>query len=293
MKTPIELSIIIVNYNSQELLDANLNSIYAWSDRDNFEVIVVDNFSWDNSCKIVKEKYPQVKLISNNRNWGFGKANNIGVSQALGKYILLINPDTIARCNLVEESLKFFAQYPDNRNAFGGMLIDLNGKEQRGSRRSFPTLLNAFLHFSKLSTVFNYKKLYDLSGNPITMHPVECVSGACIGLPKTMYESIGGFDEKFFLHFEDIDLCKRIWEKGYRLWFYPNLTLMHVKGGSSNISREVKLKVNKWFLESLAIYLWKWNKIDAIIFSPILLILRLVSWFKNWQNSQINKKQTI
>ena len=281
----IKLSVIIVSYNNSKLLFNCLQRLYSvtQSKTSESEVIVIDNCSSDDSVKVVQQNFPQVVLIPNLVNLGFGKANNVAVSQARGKYILLINPDTVADCDLVYESLQFFSKYPDHKSAFGGILINSDGKEQRGSRRSFPTFANAFLYFTKLSKLIKLKKTYDLSGLPIETHEVECVSGACISMPKAMYEEIDGFDERFFLHFEDIDLCKRILQAGYKLWFYPEVRLLHIKGGSSQSSSESQIKVNQWFLDSLGKYLWKWNKLGAVIFSPALKMLQLAAWIKRLQ----------
>lgn len=279
----LKISIILVNFNSQELLLKCIKSLSASFEKSNdcFEVIVVDNDSSDDSCKMIRHNFPNVVLIQNDVNLGFGKANNLAVRQAKGEYILLLNPDTVVDGNILDKSLKFFSEHSDHKSAFGGILLNPDGSEQRGSRRSFPNLLNVFLHFTKLYKIVKYQKSYELSWLPVETHPVDCVSGACIGMPKAMYEDLGGFDEQFFLHFEDIDLCKRIWQAGYKLWFYPQVKVFHVKGGSSNTSETIKIKVNKWFLDSLGKYLWKWDKPSAIIFSPILVALKLVAWIKS------------
>lgn len=284
----IKISIILVSYNAKFLLDQCLQSIYTKSQNfpNPFEIIVVDNCSQDGSPEFLKHSYPEITLIENKENLGFGRANNQAVNAAQGEYLLLINSDTIADCNLVEEALKFFEQHTDNKSAFGGLLINPDGSEQRGCRRSFPTLTNSLLHFTKIYKIITYKRAYDLSGRQIETHELECVSGACIGMPKAMYQELGGFDEIFFLHFEDIDLCKRIWQSGYKLWFYPNLRLIHHKGGSSNSSQEIKINVNKWFLESLAKYLWKWDKPSAVLFSPILGFLMVLGWFQALQTTK-------
>ncbi|MDJ0696544.1 glycosyltransferase family 2 protein [Mastigocoleus sp. MO_188.B34] len=280
-----KISVIIVNYNAKPLLQRCIESLYPNSkqQRNLSEIIVVDNDSQDGSPELLRQQYPEIKLIDNQENLGFGKANNQGVREAIGEYILLINPDTVADGNILDQTLKFFEQHPDNKSAFGGILLNPDGSQQRGSRRSFPTFLNALLHFTKLDKTFNYKKAYDLSWLPVETHEVECVSGACIGIPKVMYEKLKGFDERFFLHFEDIDLCKKIQQAGYKLWFYPEVRLFHEKGGSSNGSQPIKIKVNKWFLDSLGKYLWKWDKPSAIIFSPILGYLKFLAWFKTLQ----------
>lgn len=279
----VKISVILVSFNSQQFLSKSLGSLYSNSGELDkyFEVIVVDNCSSDNSCEMVSQNFPQTILIQNSVNLGFGAANNVGVSYATGEYILLLNPDTVADGNILSEMLNFFEQHCDLRSAFGGMLLNSDGSEQRGSRRSFPTPLNALLHFTKIYKSSQYKKAYDLSWLPINTHKVECVSGACIGMPKAMYEALGGFDERFFLHFEDIDLCKRIWQAGYQLWFYPKIRLFHIKGGSSTTSTQIKIKVNKWFVDSLGKYLWKWHKASAIIFSPILVTLKLITLMKS------------
>lgn len=281
----IKISIIIVNFNTKEFLLKALESLYSRSNliNKNAEIIVVNNGSHDDSCQIIKQYFPEVVLINNLKNLGFGVANNLGVSYAKGECILLINPDTEADCDIIKETLNFFEQYPDYKSAFGGLLLNHDGSEQRGARRSFPNFLNAFLYFTKLYKIFRYKSAYDLSWLPTEPHIVECVSGGCIGMPKEMYQRLGGFDERFFLHFEDIDLCKRIWQAGYSLWFYPKVRLFHTKGGSSNSSRPTKIMVNKWFVDSLDKYLWKWNKPSAIIFSPILRFLKLLAWIKTLQ----------
>lgn len=277
------ISIIFVSFNSQKTLPNCLTELYRHSkgSDNSFEVIVVDNNSQDGTGDALAQAFPQVILLQNSKNLGFGAANNQGVKRARGEYILLLNPDTLADCDLVCETIKFFDLHPDNKNAFGGLLLNLDGSEQRGSRRSFPTLLNAFLHFTKAYKLIKYRRAYDLSWLPIEPHEVECVSGACIGMPKAMYESLGGFDERFFLHFEDIDICKRIWQAGYKLWYYPKVRVFHSKGGSSKSSKEIIIKVNNWFLDSLGKYLWKWDKLSAILFCPILTCLKMVGWMKS------------
>lgn len=279
----IRLSFVIVSYNCKLKLLKCLENLYSQlgETKNICEIIVFDNNSSDDTCIKVRHNFSDVLLIENPVNLGFGRANNLAVRQAKGTHILLINPDTVVDGNILAETLSFFSHHPDNKNAFGGMLLNADGTEQRGSRRSFPTLINTFLHFTKLYKIVKYKKSYDLSWLPVETHQVQCVSGACIGMPKAMYEELGGFDEQFFLHFEDIDLCKRIWQAGYKLWFYPQVRVFHVKGGSSNTSETIKTKVNKWFLDSLGKYLWKWDKPSAIIFSPILVALKLVAWIKS------------
>lgn len=278
----VKVSILLVSFNSEKLLSKCLTSLYSSFARgdDFFEVIVVDNCSSDNTCKMVISDFPQTILVQNSVNLGFGAANNIGFKYATGDYILLLNPDTVVDGNILDAMLTFFAKHSDKKSAFGGILLNSDGSEQRGSRRSFPAFLNVVLHFTRLYKIFKYKKSYDLSWLPVETHQVDCVSGACIAMPKSMYEDLGGFDAQFFLHFEDIDLCKRIWQAGYELWFYPKVRLFHVKGGSSNTSEQIKTKVNKWFLDSLGKYLWKWDKLSAIIFTPILGALKLVAWIK-------------
>ena len=289
MNTSCLLSIIIVSYNGESVLKKCLTSLDQDSDKRNLmvEIIVVDNDSSDGSVQMIEQNFPRVILIKNSNNVGFGVANNIASKKASGEYLLFLNPDTVSNCDIVEETLSFFRKHPDDKSAFGGMLIDSDGKEQRGCRRSFPTVLNAFLHFTKLTKIIKYQKAYDLSGLTMETHKVECVSGACIGIPKVMYQELGGFDERFFLHFEDIDLCKRIWEAGYTLWFYPRVKVMHIKGVSSNSSQKSRVKVNQWFLESLLKYLWKWDKIGGILFIPLFVVLRLVSSARNWSVNEI------
>lgn len=146
-----KISIILVNFNSQKLLSNCLNSLYSngGENEHSFEVIVIDNNSSDDSCEMVRQNLPNVGLIQNDVNLGFGKANNLAVRQAKGEYILLLNPDTVVDGNILDETFKFFSEHSDHKSAFGGILLNPDGTEQRGSQRSFPNWSSRLYEISK------------------------------------------------------------------------------------------------------------------------------------------------
>ena len=193
----MDLSIIIVNYNVKEFLQNLIHSIEKASTNLTKEIIIIDNASDDGSVEFIKEKFPQIKLIANQTNLGFGKANNIGLKQAAGKYILLINPDTLVAEDTFEKMIQFF-ESNKNVGLAGCKILNPDGTLQLACRRSFPGPWTSFTKVTGLSTLFPKSKIfarYNLTYLDETKsYEVDAISGSFMMMRKEVYEKVGGFD---------------------------------------------------------------------------------------------------
>lgn len=234
-----QISIVIVNYNVQYFLDQCLDSVRKASTNVSSEVFVVDNCSIDGSIEMVKEKYPEVKLIENKDNVGFSKANNQAMRIAQGKYILLLNPDTVVSEDTFERVIEFM----DNHDEAGGLgihMIDGKGKFLPESKRGLPTPIVAFYKIFGLSNLFPKSKRfgqYHLGHlSKEENHEIDILSGAFMLMRKTALEKVGLLDEDFFMYGEDIDLSYRIQLGGYKNYYFAESSIIHYKGESTKKS---------------------------------------------------------
>ncbi|MBI3952753.1 MAG: glycosyltransferase family 2 protein [Candidatus Doudnabacteria bacterium] len=258
----MDLSVVIVNYNTKDLLKKCLKSVFASHTSFSFEVLVSDNGSKDGSVLMIKEEFPEVKLIENNANLGFSKGNNVALRQAQGKYCLLLNSDTEIRQNTLEVSIKYMNLHQDV-GAMGCRVLLPNGELDKACRRKFPNPANAFLR------LFGLKKFSDYNINtPIDQEvEVDAVMGAFMLVRKSVIDRIGLLDEEYFMYGEDLDWCWRIKEAGYKIVYYPQAEITHFKYGSSQLIpfRTIRLahdamkifyhrhyaKENNWFFNQL------------------------------------------
>jgi len=231
-----DISIIIVNYNVQALLEQTLISVKKSIAKLNVEVIVVDNHSVDGSCNMVKKKFSDVLLIENKDNVGFSKANNQGINLSIGKYVLLLNPDTV----LAEDTLTKTFNYMESDEKVGALgvrMIDGSGVFLPESKRGLPTPAVAFYKMSGLARLFKKSKIfgkYHLSYlSEFETHEVDVLSGAFMMLRKSVLDEVGLLDENFFMYGEDIDLSYRIQKGGYRNIYFSDTTIIHYKGEST------------------------------------------------------------
>ncbi len=200
------------------------------------EVIVVDNASVDGTLPMLKEKFPEVTLISNKENVGFSKACNQGIAMATGRYVLLLNPDTLIEETTLVKSLGFMDKHPD-AGALGVKMIDGKGNYLPESKRALPTPAVAFYKIFGLSSLFPHSPTFNryylghLDENET--HSVDVLTGAFMMLRKEVLDKIGGLDEDYFMYGEDIDLSYRITQAGYRNYYYPETTIVHYKGEST------------------------------------------------------------
>jgi len=230
----LNLSIIIVNYNGKEFLRKCLKSVYAETSDLDFEVFVVDNNSQDSDSEMIKKLFPRVHLIQNSENVGFAKANNQAILKSRGRYILLLNPDTVALPNAITNLVEFMETYPD-AEAVGCKLLNLDGSIQY-SIRNFPSL------FSQLSECFFLHRIFPRNGlfgevvsderHYETAQAVDWVCGAVLMLGRETIDRIGMLDENFFLYSEEKDWCYRVWRAGGKVYYCPGAQFIHYQGES-------------------------------------------------------------
>ncbi|MDR1679291.1 MAG: glycosyltransferase family 2 protein [Prevotellaceae bacterium] len=228
------LSVIIVNYNVKRLLADCLRSVLASSIIARCEVIVIDNNSSDGSVEELAPLFPAVRFVANSENLGFAKANNLGIMQARGKYILLLNPDTVVGSELFSTVCSFMDNNPD-AGAVGVRMIDGTGAFLPESKRGFPTPWVSFCKMLGLGKLFPNSRLFGRYHlrylNEYQTHKVDVLAGACMFLRRELLDKTGGLDEAFFMYGEDIDLSYRIRQAGYENYYLPE-TIVHYKGQS-------------------------------------------------------------
>lgn len=237
MLKTIDLSIIIVSYNCKEYLKNCLRSVLKEVLKLSHEVIVVDNASTDATVEMLKKEFPYIILINNSINVGFSKANNQAVRQSKGKYILLLNPDTIVLGGAIERVVDFMENTKDS-GAVGCKILNPDGSIQLGCVRSFPTISTKLFEqfylwklFSKsklfgkhLMTYFNYKEVIE----------VDMLSGSFMLLRAKTLNEVGLFDENSFLYCDDIDICYRIKKAGWKIFYIPYAEIIHYGGRSTS-----------------------------------------------------------
>lgn len=231
----MKLSIIIVSWNVREDLLTCLHSIEENKPSHTFEVIIIDNASTDGTVEAVTKDFPEVITIVNSENRGFAAANNQGIGKSLGQYLLLLNPDTIVHSHSLDILIKFM-EYNNDVGACGPKLLNNNGTTQPSARR-FPTFRGAlyrytvfrFLHIFKSE----YKKWLMKDFKHDKQMDVDQVMGAALMVRRSVIDKVGGMDESFFMYYEEVDLCYRIKQAGWRIIFIPEAVIIHSGGRST------------------------------------------------------------
>lgn len=238
MKTVVA---IVVNYNAGAWLERSVSALLA--SRYPVQVYVVDNASVDNSLALVREKFADsanLHLVENKENLGFSAANNIVLNSASADYYVLINPDCIVETGTIGYMVESMDQDPQAGLA-GTRILNEDGSAQKTSRRRFPTPENTFVKTLGLGRWFGEREKYanydfgDQDDNGQKQY-VEAISGAFMVVSQDALKQVGGLDEGYFMHCEDLDWCKRFWLHGHKVAFYPGSSVVHGKGGSSQSS---------------------------------------------------------
>lgn len=279
-----DLSIIIVNYNTKALLKQCLESIF------NYKVIVVDNGSGDGSAEMVKKDFSKVKLIVNKKNLGFAKANNQALQQAQSEYVLFLNSDTIVPKETIPKLLSYLEKHPEV-GVVTPKLELRSGEIDPDCHRGFPQPWAAFCYFSGLEKLFPKSKFFgqyhQTWKNLNVVHEIDSCCGAFMLARKKILDEVGGFDESYFFYGEDLDLCYRIKQKGWKIIYYPKAKAIHYKGVSSGLRKETrdvskvdkktKVKVAKASVEAMEIFYDKFykNKYPLLITLFVKLGIRL------------------
>ncbi|MBQ8098192.1 MAG: glycosyltransferase family 2 protein [Bacteroidaceae bacterium] len=236
----MKLSVIIVSYNVKHYLEQCLRSVFRSASGIDLEVFVVDNDSHDATPQYLHEQfspelYPQLHVIANHVNVGYGKANNQALGESRGDYVLFLNPDTLLSDSCLPECLRFMEQHPE-AGAVGVRMLRPDGSFAPESRRGLPTPFTAFCKFSGLSRLLPRSRVFGryymsyLDASEVC--PIDVVSGAFMMVPRAVLSEVGGFDEDFFMYGEDIDLSYRILKSGRQNYYLP-LPILHYKGEST------------------------------------------------------------
>ena len=235
------LSVVIVSYNVKFFLEQCLSSLKKAVEGitlpgGSAEVFIVDNASSDGSPDFLEPLFPVFHFIRNKENFGFAKANNQVLSLCTGEFVLFLNPDTILAENVLDICISFSRDHPD-AGALGVRMVDGAGRFLKESKRGFPGSAASFFKMSGLARLFPRSKIFSAyymghlqESSP---HAVDILSGAFMMVKKTVLDQIGGFDERFFMYAEDIDLSYRICKAGFRNYYLPETTIIHFKGEST------------------------------------------------------------
>lgn len=281
----MQLSIIILNYNVRYFLELCVFSVQKAIENINAEIIVIDNKSSDDSCAMMKTRFPNVKLIENKENLGFPKGNNIGVAQAKGKYICILNPDTVVAEDTFTKILAF-AEKQNNLGIVGCKLIDGTGNFLPESKRGVPT---PFVAFTKIFGLYHFSNYF---GKYYAQHltenqtgKVDILVGAFMILKRELYQEIGGFDQNCFMYSDDIDLSYMVLQKGKSNFYFHETTVIHYKG-ESTIKDETYMKR---FQEAMNFFYKKHFKVTFFFSSFMKIGIVFFSFIKMFQGKQSSK----
>lgn len=292
----MDLSVIVVSYNTRQLLDDCLRSLYAAAPPPGgLEVIVVDNASADGSPAMVAANYPQAVLLAGDENRGYAAANNRGSAVAQGDYLLYLNSDTVVSERALAEPLAYLRANP-RVGALTVRLVYPNGQRDPDNHRGFPTPWNALCHFTGLSRLFpksprfsGYFRGYE---DFAAIHPVPVIAGSYMMMPRAIDRQLGGWDETYFFYGEDIDYCYRIGAAGYTIIYYPLVEVLHYKGASSGLRkesadiarppRETRLKVARESVRAMELFYGKFyrDKYPRPVTGLVLAGIRLRGWMR-------------
>ena len=248
----MQLSILIVTYNSVRLIDKLLEHLARETRDIAAEVSVVDKASHDGTARQIRRFHPGVKLIESTENLGFAAGNNLAARHALGRYLLLLNPDALPQPGALAQALALLERHPQVGLA-GGQLTGPDGSRQP-SARMFPTLRDEFFTLSGLAARFPSNRwLARLDrhwADPEKDALVDWIPGAFVFIPTRVFARLGGFDERFFMYYEEVDLCRRMQQAGLQIHYWPALRAMHIGGESAKTVAGARVSKSGSQLES-------------------------------------------
>ena len=279
----IDVSIIIVNWNIRDILRDCLRSVYEQTKVIAFEVIVIDNSSSDDSVAMVREEFPQVILIENLENRGFAAANNQGIRIAQGRYVLLLNPDTIVLDKAIEKTMAFADSHPDV-GVVGCQVLENDTKIQR-TCFAFPSMGNLILQKTGLRRLFPRSRLFgrvDMGWwNRDTQRDVDVISGMFMLVRHEAIEQVGLMDEDYFVYAEETDWCFRFRRAGWRCVFTPVGKIIHLDGGNKSAD-QAGVKMYVQYQKSILIFYRKNRGFVAWMMAKIIycgdMLIRVLIW---------------
>lgn len=282
----VDLTIIIVSWNVREHLDRCLQSSLGQPGV-SYEVLVVDNASADQSADLVRERYPNVQLIANHENRGYARANNQAIAKARGKFLLLLNPDTVIHKGTLAATVKYLSEHP-KVGILGCRIENEDGSLQRSVRR-FPTLVSQIWILLKLHRFFSglssLKRYLALDFDYAREQDADQVMGAFFAFRRELLETVGTLDDGFFLWFEEVDFCRRAKNAGWLVRYVPSFAITHV--GGESFGQLLSVEQQTFFNRSLLRYFRKHHSVEAwlmlLILTPLSLLLAFVEhFFRRW-----------
>lgn len=293
MFQPPDLSICIVNWNTADLLRGCLSSILRETWRISLELIVVDNDSRDDSASMVRREYPCVKLLANTENVGFARANNQAFAEASGRYVLVLNSDTVVLPNALDILVQFMEVHPE-AGATGCKLLDSNGLVQRSCWQGFPSMQTEVIDalflwklFPRLPWVRNSEISVEDLENELA---VDHLLGACFVVRREVIDSIGGMDDRIFLYLEETDWCYRIKSGGWQIYYLPAAKVIHI--GQQSARQDPERTLPEMYRSHLRFYrnYERPSKLQELIFKLVILLaslLRIGLWtWREYSDSQ-------
>ena len=264
----VDVSVIIINYNTFQLIIDCIKSILEQTNKTNIEIIVVDNASSDGSATIIKNCFPNITILENNQNIGFGKANNIGATIARGEFLFLLNSDTV----LINDAIGYLLRYlreDKSTGICGGNLFTKDFKANHSYSIYYPSLFNIFIYRSRLLKLFGKAEIFNRSEKN---KEVAIINGADLFIRKSLFEQLEGFDPNYFMYIEDGDLCLRAKKLGFRIQSIPSAKIIHYQGKSSTSSAKLIMEISSY------IYYFKkhGSKSSVHIYKLIELIFALI-----------------
>ncbi len=290
----LDVSIVIANWNTKELLRDCLTSVYEHAGDLSCEVIVIDNGSVDGSIEIVQSEFPQVRLIRNAKNHGFARANNQGINVARGRYILLLNSDTLLLDNALETVVEYADRQPDA--AVVGCRVLNPDMTLQPTCFMFPSMINMLLSLSYLYKVFERSRLFGRERmtwwHRDDERPVDVVTGCFMLVRRLAIEQVGMLDDHFFMYAEETDWCYRFKQAGWKVLFTPSAEIIHYGGQSSRIVRpemliELRLSILKFIRKHRGRVHYAMASILVLLFAAV----RLPAWLFLHELSNKHKDQ--
>ena len=286
LSSQFDVSLVIVSFNTRDVLRECLLSVYREVGSLSVQIIVVDNASTDESPAMVEREFPEVELIRSEINLGFGPANNLGFQSARGRYIVLLNSDAFLCQGSLQRSVAHMDATP-TAGLGGGRLTGRDGSWQP-SARMFPSVFSDLIVLSGLAARFPRSRFFGHAdrtwANPMDASEVDWVPGAYAIIRAEALRTVGFFDPRFFLYFEEVDLCMRIKQKAYSIWYWPDVTVMHIGGESSRQIRSLEMsrtgaQLVLWRMRSMLLYYRKhYGRV-----ARIAMLVEIV-WY--WMRSQ-------
>ena len=279
VSTRIVVSVVIASWNTRDLLHQTLESLYRETHDVKFETIVVDNASSDGTKEYIRTRWEQVKIIPLQKNFGFGVANNIGFKESCGRYILVLNSDTIVLPSTLPGMVSFLNKHP-YAGCVGCRHLNPDGSLQ-GSMDSFPSLLKDFLCYSdlyRLPILLSFlQKNYPYWSKHDQIRNVDWVNGSCMMVRREVIEEVGGFDDGCFMYAEELDWCYRMKNAGWEVFFTPKAEIIHIGGQSSKHIADKRITLlykgqYRFYRRNYPV--WKYSLLRIIV--TLISILRII-----------------